>query len=179
MKRKYISWKTKCAAAVLHAMAVQERFGLYPQRWYDDAKKMTEDQFLSLFQWDHYPHLHESEHPDRDQFWNLAPMLIRDHSLKTKADAKVIAKGRRIRRKERGIVELNREMREFARTNPDRAVAEAFMQGTYAGKQEADQLWAKEANRPGGALSWRKPKLQSRGFDKTKRKKMDGTVVKR
>jgi len=174
MKRKHISWKTRCASATLAFMNKCE------PGWYGDAKIMTEDQFLSLFHWDHNI-LHESGHLDADKFWNLAPMLIKEHRTKTKTDAAIIAKGRRIRQKERGIVELNREMREFARTNPDRAVAEAFMQGTYQGKEEANQLWTKEANRPGGALQWRKVgrRIQSRGFDKTKRKKMDGTVVKR
>ena len=98
--RKHISWKTKCAAAVLDAMAQRERFGLYPRRWYDDAKKMTEDQFLSLFHWDHNI-LHSSENEDRDRFWNLTPIPILEHRAKTKADAKIIAKGRRIREKHR------------------------------------------------------------------------------
>ena len=175
MKRKHISWKTRCASAVLALM--NERGS---EQWYADAKAMTEDQFLSLFHFDHNI-LHETGHLEADKYWNLAPMLIKAHREKTKTDAAIVAKGRRIRAKSRGIVELNREMREFARTNPDRAVAEAFMQGTYQGKEEANQLWTKEANRPGGALTWRKPKpkLQSRGFDRTKRRKMDGTVVKR
>lgn len=185
-KRKHISWKTKCASALLNAMREHPPF---PFVDYDDAKQMTEDQFLSLFQWDHNI-LHETGSPDVDKYWNLTPMLIKAHREKTKTDAAIIAKGRRIRQKERGIVELSREIREFARENPDRALAEAFMQGTYEGKKEANNLWTKEANRPGGALQWttllkagerelKKRKIQSRGFDKTKRKKMDGTVVKR
>ena len=56
MKRKHISWKTKCAAALLHAMR---------DIAYDDAKKMTEDQFLSLWQFDHNM-LHAFEDENRD-----------------------------------------------------------------------------------------------------------------
>ena len=85
MKRKHISWKTKCAAALLHAMRDVA---------YDDAKKMTEDQFLSLWQFDHNM-LHAFEDENRDVYWNLTPMLIMAHRRKTKADAKVIAKSRR------------------------------------------------------------------------------------
>ena len=99
MKRKAISWKTKCAAAVLDAQLVRERFGLYPHRWYDDAKRMTEDQFLSLFQWDHNI-LHATHDENRDMFWNLTPLLIKEHREKTKVDAKVIAKSKRIRAKQ-------------------------------------------------------------------------------
>lgn len=98
MKRQHISWKTRCAAAVLDAQLVRERFGLYPHRWYDDAKRMTEDQFLSLFHFDHNI-LHATEDENRDKFWNLTPMLIQAHKTKTKLDAKVIAKSRRILRK--------------------------------------------------------------------------------
>src|SRR5215475_6346192 len=94
MARKHISWKTKCAAALLDAMAVRERFGLYPGRWYDDAKQMNEDQFLSLFHWDHNI-LHTNNAVD--EFWNLTPMLIAAHRAKTKQDAGIIAKSKRIR----------------------------------------------------------------------------------
>ena len=134
-KRKHISWKTKCASAVLALMNETDPGGLS----YADAKLMTEDQFLSLFHWDHNI-LHETGHEDADKFWNLAPMLIRAHREKTKADAKIIAKSRRIRRKE------------FARL--------VEMSGIT---REPPLL----------------RKLQSRGFDKTLRKRMDGRVEKR
>lgn len=84
--RKHTSWKTKYASALL-------ALGHIP---YDDAKLMTEDQIISLYQLDHNI-LHETGNPDRDKFWNLTPMLIQTHRQKTKADAKIIAKSRRIR----------------------------------------------------------------------------------
>lgn len=126
-KRKHISWKTKCAAALLEAW---EDFP------YDEAKRLTEDQFLSLFHFDHNI-LHETEHEDRDQFWNLRPMFIKAHREKTKQDAKVIAKSKRIR------------------------------------------AWNEKSYRLTPLGLKMKRKLKSRGFDKTLRKKMDGTVVKR
>lgn len=136
MTRKHISWKTKCAA-VLIAPCRNCGYALF---LYDDAKKLTEDQLLSLLHWDHNI-LHESNHEDRDKYWNLTPMLIKDHREKTKTDAAIVAKSRRIRNKW-----------------PFYEVS-------------ATTGWKPQAQA--------KRKLRSRGFDKTKRRKMDGTVVKR
>jgi len=133
-RRKHISWKTRCAAALLSTFQCRNM--------YDDAKQMTEDQFLSLFHWDHNI-LHSTEHEDRDQFWNLTPMLIRAHREKTKSDAAIVAKSRRIRKK---------------------LLADGLMPpGIHAA---TEHLFTKRT-------------LRSRGFDKTLRKKLDGTVVKR
>lgn len=164
--RKHISWKTKYASALL-------ALGHIP---YSDAKQMTEDQIISLYHLDHAI-LHENEHEDRDKFWNLTPMLIQEHRAKTRADMKIIAKGRRIRRKEH-MLEINREMREFVRENPEAALAEAFIEGTFDGRLEANASWVKEANRPGGIIGWKK-RIRSRGFDKTLKRKLDGKVVPR
>ena len=131
-RRKHISWKTRCAAALLSTFQCRNM--------YDDAKQMTEDQFLSLFHWDHNI-LHSTEHEDRDRFWNLTPMLILAHREKTKSDVKVVAKGRRIRAKMRNDGLLMNVPLEVGEPTPRR--------------------------------------LRSRGFDKTLRKKLDGTVVKR
>ena len=140
-RRKHLSWRTKCAAAVLRTMMEREWIDSPgPSRWYQDAKQMTEDQFLSLFHFDHSI-LHETGHPDRDAFWNLTPMLIQAHRTKTKTDAAIVAKGRRIRKK-------------FFPYKDEPQLERAIKQ--YVGR-----------------------KLSSRGFDKTLRKKMDGTVVKR
>lgn len=106
---------------------------------------MTEDQFLSLFHFDHNI-LHETGHPDRDAFWNLTPMLIQAHRTKTKADAKVIAKGKRIRKRDEVTQQL----------------LAVLGDGTAVQKDYE-----------------RYHKLRSRGFDRTRRRKMDGTVVKR
>jgi hypothetical protein len=135
MRRKRISDKTKLAASLLDR-------GEIP---YEHAKLMGQTNFLSLYQYDHNI-LHESGHPDRDEFWNLKPRLIREHREKTKRDAKIIAKGRRLRRK---------------RWTKSAEVKELSLGYVITRK----------------AIEWRK--LQSRGFDKTRRRKMDGTVVKR
>lgn len=85
-QRKHISLKTRCASLIIQC-------GLIP---YDDAKLMTDDQIISLTVVDHNI-LHETGHPDRDRAYNLTHMLIQAHRKKTKLDAKVVAKGKRIR----------------------------------------------------------------------------------
>jgi hypothetical protein len=86
-KRKHISWKKKYACALL-------KLGDIP---YGHAREMTADQMISLYHVDHNI-LHETENENVDQWWNLTPVLISAHRIKTKADAKIIAKSRRIRK---------------------------------------------------------------------------------
>lgn len=147
MKRKHISWKTKCASALLFASPMM----------YDDAKNMTEDQFLSLFEWDHNMFV-SSGHEDIDKFWNLTPLFRKAHREKTKQDAKIIAKGRRIRAKNK-IPEIT------WKAGP---TIGAYWMGPDGFYQVHD----------GGKLK-RVSKIQSRGFDKTRSRTMSGKVVKR
>jgi hypothetical protein len=97
---------------------------------------------ISLYHVDHGI-LHETENENVDQWWNLTPRLISEHRIKTKADAKIIAKSRRIRAKHMPS--------DLAAWN------KVFREGERAKSRT----------------------IQSRGFDKTLRKKLDGTVVKR
>ena len=142
MGRKHISWKTSYACALL-------ALGEIP---YDDAKQMTEDQIISLYHRDHNI-LYETGHPDRDKFWNLKPKLIAQHRTKTSADAKIIAKGRRIRG-EKMLFQIIRN--------------------DYADTWDHDLV-----RRYIKLVTTSKRKIRSRGFDKTRRRKMDGTVEKR
>lgn len=87
LKRKHISTSTKLAATLLAR-------GEIP---YEHAKLMGKANLLSLYHFDHNIYV-ESQDPDRDEFWNLAPLLIYEHREKTKRDMRIIAKGRRIRR---------------------------------------------------------------------------------
>ena len=82
-RRKHITLKTKLASTL-------KALGHVP---HDDCKQMTEDQFISLFQYDHNV-LHT--HDGGDEYWNLTPMLIVAHRVKTKTDAGVIAKVRKL-----------------------------------------------------------------------------------
>lgn len=147
MSRKHISLKTDKAALLL-------QLGEIP---YEDAKNMTEDQIISLYQRDHNI-LHSSEHEDRDRFWNFTFRLIQAHRAKTRADTKIIAKSRRIRA-------WNAAADAPAlRTGPDE-----FQRHAGHG--------ARAAAAPRPARTPRK--LRSRGFDKRFRRKMDGTVERR
>lgn len=154
-KRKHISWKTKCASALV-------ALGRMP---YSDAKEMTEDQLLSLFHWDHNI-LHETGHEDRDKFWNLTPMFIAAHRAKTKRDAAIIAKGRRIRAKNSAGAGTDQAR---LRPAPLRIGPGEVVRGNTFGARQAS------APRPARF----KHKIKSRGFDTRYKRKLDGTVVKR
>lgn len=140
MKRKHISWKKKYACALL-------ALGDVP---YGHAREMTADQMISLYHVDHGI-LHETENENVDQWWNLTPRLISAHRIKTKQDAKIIAKSRRLRAKympndltEKGLTEIIKRMPRVKISGWDA-----------------------------------KRTIQSRGFDKTLRKKMSGKVERR
>ncbi len=86
-KRRSISLKTKLAAALLE-------LGHVP---YEHAKLMTQDQLVSLYQFDHNI-LHATE-PNNNNFWNLTPRLIQPHREKSKLDTSKVAKTKRIDKK--------------------------------------------------------------------------------
>jgi hypothetical protein len=80
--------KTKCAAALL-------ALGDIP---HEDAKKMTSDQIISLYHYDHHPR-RKAEGGD-DHPSNFTPRLIADHRRKTaEFDLPEIAKNKRVRAK--------------------------------------------------------------------------------
>jgi hypothetical protein len=143
MSRKRISDRTKLAAALLARGDVP----------YDHAKLMHEDQLISLYQFDHGI-LHETEHEDRDKFWNIAPLLIRTHRAKTKLDLRAIAKSRRLRKAHEQFRKSFAMMEAFQREENEKIAARIFNEGITR-------------------------KIRSRGFDKTRRRKMDGTVESR
>jgi len=155
-QRKHLSLETKLAAMTV----------LFFHIPYLDAKKMTKQQVNSLVQWDHNM-LHESRHADRDEFWNFTPRLIREHREKTKRDAAVIAKGRRIRAKITG----------FGGIGLVPQMADAISAGLAEGARDAyDRIGKDDRYQDGWNRIWGKRKIRSRGFDKTRRRKMDGTV---
>lgn len=183
-KRKHITLKTKLAATLL-------RLGHVP---YNDAKQMTEGQIISLYQFDHNI-FHESGHPDRDLFWNLRPMLIHEHREKTRRDAHVIAKGRRIRawnaRKFSDAVADAPALR----TGPGEskrhtghgahvAVAPRPARRTEQGLAGLGRAGLGEAGHglAGSGKAWRgrvKRKIPSRPFDRRFKRKVSGEVTKR
>lgn len=85
-KRGHITLKAKLAAAIGALFLT-----------YDERKLLSEDQVLSLVQWDHDPILHTPPYNGTDDHFNLVPRLIGGHRAKTaKVDIPAIAKGKRV-----------------------------------------------------------------------------------
>lgn len=170
MARKHISWKTKCAAA-LAQLEYMRRPGLN----YAQVKALGRGRFLKRWHFDHNI-LHETGDAARDEFWNLTPMHVADHREKTKQDAKVIAKGRRLRKNWASLKDLQRAVRPVRNntTHGSFVVTHAIGDALAAGIREGTKAGYQRMLR-----SERKRKLRSRGFDKRYRRKVDGTVVKR
>jgi hypothetical protein len=62
---------------------------------YEDSKRMTAAQIISLYQWDHYP-VRKAD-GGSDAPWNIRPMLRAAHRAKTaRVDMPAMAKSRRI-----------------------------------------------------------------------------------
>ena len=137
---------------------------------------MAEDKFLGRWRWDHNI-LHEHGRADRDAFWNLTPMPIKDHAEKTKRDLKIIAKSRRIRKR----VQSTTAKEVLAETEPlVTRIGDALSSGFREGMRTAyDRIVAEERAGKRNPLRHWKRTIQSRGFDKTRSRKMSGKVVKR
>lgn len=93
--RAHIPLKVKLAAALLQMLRPDENGKLVPVIPHEDAKHMTADQIISLFNFDHTPI--PKAHGGPDAPWNLEPRPILEHRRKTaKVDVPMIAKTDRI-----------------------------------------------------------------------------------
>ena len=131
MKRKHISWKKKYACALL-------ALGDVP---YGHAREMTADQMISLYHVDHGI-LHETENENVDQWWNLTPRLISAHRIKTKQDAKIIAKSRRIRKRllKDELEKHGPDVRSLYQPAPDRRCSCPRAQARWLGRKAHNQV---------------------------------------
>lgn len=83
--RKHISLKVKLAAALL-------KLGHVP---FSQAQRMTADQIIALYDFNHHPIPHAQGGPDEP--WNLDPMLRPEHrEVTAKKDIPQISKTKRI-----------------------------------------------------------------------------------
>lgn len=90
--RKKIPLKTLLASALLQ---LRDAGGM-PLISYEHSKLMTADQICSLFNFDHYPIRKADGGPDEP--WNLQPLLIKAHRIKTaKKDKPELSKQARLR----------------------------------------------------------------------------------
>ena len=136
MKRAHVSLKTKLASALL-------ALGHVP---YEDAKAMGADSLISLYHWDHGI-LHGIE--VNNEYWNLTPRLIAEHREKSKRDTAIVAKSKRIVRKQEAHLE---------RMGMD------MVSGAIVDSPRRKTPWAMEA------VKWPARSIPSRPFPTNKRK---------
>lgn len=92
--RRHISLTKKLASALL-TIRVEDNGKLVPFIDLETAKKMTANQIISLFHFDHYPIAKWME--GADEPWNLVPTPIMEHRIKTaKYDTPNSAKADRV-----------------------------------------------------------------------------------
>lgn len=95
-KRAHISLKTKLAAALLTMMRPDDDGNLVRIISHEEAKRLTADQILARYHFDHYP-IRKADGGE-DVPWNLEPRPIAEHRKKTdEIDVPQIAKQKRIR----------------------------------------------------------------------------------
>lgn len=93
--RKHISIKTKLAAALCQMLRPDEAGNLVPIIPHDEARKMTAEQVISRFEWNHHPIPHAFGGPS--EHWNLDPEPKEHHrKITAEVDIPRIAKAKRI-----------------------------------------------------------------------------------
>lgn len=97
-KRAHIGLKTKLCSALCQLVRYDETNAEFVKIIpHDRAKLMTEDEILSVYEWQHYPI--PKAHDGPDTHWNLQPMVKAAHrEVTAKIDIPMIAKGKRIQR---------------------------------------------------------------------------------
>lgn len=96
MSRKPIPLKVKLAAALLTMKRPNEAGILVRVISYERAKKMTADQIIAEFHFDHYPIRHADGGPCEP--WNIEPRPVAEHLKKTaEIDIPQLAKQKRLR----------------------------------------------------------------------------------
>lgn len=97
MRRPHVNLKTKLAGALCHMLRPDEHGHLVRVISHDEAKRLTEDEIISRFDFHHHPI--PKAHGGPDVHWNLEPMPRAEHrEITAKIDVPRIAKGKRIQR---------------------------------------------------------------------------------
>jgi hypothetical protein len=96
-RRAHIGLKTRLASALCQMLRPNERGVLVPVISFEQAQRMTEDEILAAFHFDHYPVPHSQGGSDHHS--NIMPVPTREHQVKTaKIDIPQIAKTKRLAR---------------------------------------------------------------------------------
>jgi hypothetical protein len=94
-KRSHIPCATKLASALLTIVRPDETGKFVPVISYEEAQKLTAEQVISRFRFDHYPIPHAQGGPDHHS--NLLPRPTAEHEARTaKLDIPQIAKTKRL-----------------------------------------------------------------------------------
>lgn len=103
MTRKHIGLKTKLASALCQIVRYDEENAEFVKVIpHEEAKKLTEDEILSRFDFHHYPI--PKAHDGPDVHWNLEPIPKAIHrEITAKIDIPAIAKSKRIAKRNAGI----------------------------------------------------------------------------
>lgn len=98
MTRRAIPLRTKLASALTHMLRADEGGNLVPIIPREEAKKMTDEAVLAVFDWDH---IHPVALGGDNHHSNLTPMPRDTHRAKTaKQDIPRIAKTKRLSKKQ-------------------------------------------------------------------------------
>lgn len=101
MTRKPVSLKTKLASALLQMVRYDDNEAAYVKIIsYEESKRLSADQIIARFHFDHgIAHAHDGP----DEPWNLTPLPVEDHRIKTaKIDVPRLAKAKRLAKREAG-----------------------------------------------------------------------------
>lgn len=102
VKRSYISLRTKLASALCQLVRYDDENACFVKIIpHDEAKKLSEDDILSRFEFQHYPI--PKAHDGPDVHWNIEPMVKAKHrEITAKIDIPRIAKSKRLVRSSNG-----------------------------------------------------------------------------
>lgn len=101
MKRKSLTTKTKLAATLLQMKRYDDAEAEFvPVITYEESKTLSADQIIARFHFDHNI-AHADGGPDEP--WNLTPMTVEEHRIKTaRIDVPRIAKSKRLAKRQAG-----------------------------------------------------------------------------
>ncbi|PYF04980.1 hypothetical protein BJ122_102206 [Rhodopseudomonas faecalis] len=137
--RRHIPLKIKLAAALLQMKRPDDAGRLVPVIPHDEAKRLTADQIVSRFEFNHYPIPHAAGGPDEP--WNLDPMPKADHRERTaKIDIPAIAKTKRVAKAQE---EFRRRL--LAKGEPDAAQDRPARKSKWPSRRFGRAKWSNEA----------------------------------
>lgn len=117
-RRAHIPCSTKLASALLTIVRPDEAGKMVPVISYEEAQRLTAEQVISRFRFDHYPIPHAQDGPDHHS--NLVPRPTGEHEERTaKIDIPQIAKTKRLTKEQEAF-----RARMLAKATPEPSTSE-------------------------------------------------------